>query len=567
MSLESSAIFERNVAALALRDTQLAADIRSSAPNPALVFLTARDGSTVPAVQLPDRTAALHSLYSPAQAARALLASARGAGCVVFLGLGAGFQIDAFLEDPETCSVLVIEKDAGTLRALLERVRCATLLTDPRVRVTVGLEGIRSGLFAAWQPALIGGLRTVPLGPWCEFERPFFQAAAAELEGAVAAVRADYSVQAHFGKRWFANMLLNMEAAERSGSGEIQGSRARVTAAGPSLDMQLSRLRGARGEGFLLACDTSLPALLTARILPDAVLSIDCQNHGYHHFFQDLPPKTRLFLDLASPPLLARRTGRPTFVASDHPFVSYLNARWKEFPRIDMSGGNVTHAAVSLARSLGARAITLYGADFSYVGGKPYCRGTYLYDIFHSLQNRVAPAESRFFSFLFRSPDTAKERVGESIRYTTGVLLDYRARLLGLMERLDAEVIPVEGGGLSLEKARTAEGTTGGTTGIATKEGLWKSDHARCSWREFLASYARDLAALPALGRAPGLSFHCLPGPQRELWATLLPVAARVLLEPADSQHSVPAIEMARTWALSRVRRVLRVKDAGVSHE
>ena len=553
MSSESSGVFERNVAALARRDAPLAADIRSSAPNPALIFLTARDGSTVPAVRLRDRTAALHSLYNPAQAARALLASSKGAGCVVFFGLGGGFHIDAFLENPEICSVLVIEKDAGTLRALLERVRCATLLKDPRVRVTVGLEGIRSGLFAAWQPALIGGLHSVPLGPWCEFERPFFESAAAELEGAVAAVRADYSVQAHFGKRWFTNMLLNMEAAEGSGTGELQGSSARVTAAGPSLDAQLRRLRDARGEGFLLACDTSLPALLTARILPDAVLSIDCQNHGYHHFFQGLPRQTRLFLDLASPPLLARKTDRPTFVASNHPFVSYLNARWKEFPRIDMSGGNVTHAAVSLARSLGARAITLYGADFSYIGGKPYCRGTYLYDIFHSLQNRLAPAESRFFSFLFRSPDTAKEQVGESIRYTTGVLLDYRTRLLGLMERLDAEVIAVEGGGLSLEKARMA----GGAPGAASGEELWKSGRARCSWRDFLGAYARDLAALPALGRFPGRSFHDLEAPQRELWATLLPVAARVLMECADSGHSVPALEMARTWALSRVTRVL----------
>jgi hypothetical protein len=553
MSPETSAVFERNMAAFGRRHAGLAAHVRSSAPNPVFIFLTARDGSTVPAVRLRDRDTSLHSLYDPSRAARSLFASSRGAGCIVFFGLGAGFQIDAFLEDPETCSVLVIEKDAGTLRALFERVGYATLLEDTRVHITVGLEGIRAGLCAAWQPALIGGLRSVPLGPWCELERVFFQAAAAELEGAVAEVRSDYSVQSHFGKRWFSNMLLNLEAAEHSGTGELRGSRARVTAAGPSLDAQMKRLGEAEREGFLLACDTSLPALLTAGIPPDAVLSVDCQNHGYHHFFKGLPQHTRMFLDLASPPLLARRTTRPTFVASNHPFVSYLNARWKEFPRIDMSGGNVAHAAVSLARALGAATITLYGADFSYVEGKPYCRGTYLYDIFQFQQNRLAPLESRVFSFIFRSSDTRKERIGQNIRYTTGVLLDYRARLLGLMKRLDAEVIPVAGAGLPLDTTLMTEHVSGSGTG----QELWKSSRARCGWRDFLGAYARDLSALPDLGRFPGRAFHDLEPQQRELWATLLPVAARVLMESADERHTVPALERARTWALSRVEHVL----------
>src|SRR5208337_3095759 len=132
-----------------------------------------------------------------------------------------------------------------------------------------------------------------------------------------------------------------------------------------------------------------------------------------------------------------------------------------------------------LAYCLGARAITVFGADFSYPGGKPYSRGTYLYDFFESSQSRIAPSESRFFSFVFRTPDTKKERTGAGFRYTTDVMLAYRDRLLRLMGEIPAEVTSVPGAGLPVvQPARN----TPPRRSICGEEG-WRSSQPSCGWR------------------------------------------------------------------------------------
>ncbi len=550
---DSARVLEANLAALSRGNPLLASTVSASVANPSLIFVDARNGALVPAVRLPGGNTPLHSLYDPMGESRKIMAGLRGAGCIVILGMGAGFAIAASLEDSGVSSVLVIEKDASTLRALMEHLPIEGLLQDSRVFVSAGLEGVRPALLAAWQPALMGGLATAPLRPWCERENRFFTAAAGELRAVVDEIRADYSVQAHFGKRWFSNMLLNMEPASSRVTDLPRVTRAHVIAAGPSLEHQLAMLSAREDHGYLLASDTSLPALRRAGIQPDGVLSIDCQSHGYHHFLQGIASQSTLFLDLASPRFLARRSARFVFAASGHPFAVYLDARWKRFPKMDTSGGNVTHAAVSLAQCLGARTITVYGADFSYPEGKPYSRGTYLYDLFDSSQTRLAPPESRFFSFIYRTPDTRKERVGASFRYTTDVMLAYRERFLRLMGAIPAEVVSVPGAGLALDHA--AENV--GPRSMASGEDGWRGSQPRCSWRRFLAEYAGDLEALPALTRPTGSSFRTLHGSEKELWGTLLPVAARVILDSPETAPGAAALEGARQWVLSRISRLI----------
>jgi hypothetical protein len=549
---DSPRVLETNLAALALRNASLAASIRSSPPNPSLVFVEARNGALIPAVRHPGGQAPLHSLYDPKGESRKLIAGMRNAGCIVLLGMGAGYAVAASLEAGGESSILVIEKDPSTLRALMEHLPIAALLEDPRVTVAAGLDGIRPALHFSWQPALMGGLVTAPLRPWCEREQPFFAAATEELRSIVEEVRSDYSVQAHFGKRWFSNMLLNMERAQSNVPDLSVVTKAHVVAAGPSLENQLALLAfPADDAGFLLATDTSLPALRRAGIQPGGVLSIDCQNHSYHHFLQGMPEKTALFLDLASPPLLARASARLTFTASSHPFAVYLDARWKRFPKIDTSGGNVTHAAVSLACCLGAQTITLYGADFSYPGGKPYARGTYLFDFFDSSQTRLFPSESRFFSFIYRSADTKKEPVGNGFRYTTDVMLAYRERLLRFFRIIPAEVTAMRGGGLSLDHPKQNPSPP------HVEDNAWRQSRPQCGWRRFLEDYAADLASLPGLSTPTGNSFRALGRSEHDLWGTLLPVAARVIMESAGVAPGAAALDAARRWTLSRIARVL----------
>jgi hypothetical protein len=395
----------------------------------------------------------------------------------------------------------------------------------------------------------MGGMRTVSLRPWCEQEQAFFDDAAHEVQAAIELVRADYGVQSHFGKHWLANILINIGRAEGPLPALPRSDTAAVTAAGPSLEMQLSRLASEREKLYLLATDTSLPALVRSGIRPDAVLSIDCQNHGYHHFLQGIPEGTALFLDLASPPLLGRYPVPTAFVASTHPFVRHLATRWKSLPVIDTSGGNVTHAAVSLVLALGARRVEVYGADFSYPSGKAYARGTYLYDHFWADQSRVSPAEARFFSFVHGSSRAQREVRAGRLLYTTPLLLGYRERFLELMSSTDAEIFPVPGTGLDLPRQEVKERTYA----VTQRTSPLSRDIARVGdWRELLSEYARNVE------RLSDFSKDC-SGAARELWETLLPVAARVVRDGVGPGPQ--AMEEARRWSLERIHRVLQPSD------
>jgi hypothetical protein len=578
-------LLERNLQALQARDPALADIVRGAAPDPRISRAEARDGSAVPVVGLPGGSLPLHSLYDPAREARRLAESVRGCGCCVVFGLGAGHHVAAILDAPDVCSVLVVDKNPSVIRALLTLAPLEGLIADARVRLLAG-HGAREALLRAWQPAIMGGLRTLALRAWCDQERAFFTAAAAEVQEGVEAVRADYGVQAHFGMRWTANILRNLDRAHLPLPPLPRHGSAIVAAAGPSLDLQAAEVARLRPGAVLIAADTAAPALTARGMAPDAVVSIDCQLWAYRHFMPGWNPGSVLFCDLASPPAITYRAPHAVFAAGGHPLSSYLCSRWRRLPRIDTSGGNVTHAAVGLARALGAETIYLAGADFSYPRAAMYARGTYVHDLFAASQGRFCTVESQWRAFLSRTANVTRERVDGGFRYRTPLLSAYRDRLMSLVGGLDADVVPLTGEGLPLTTVRRGDGATAGT-GAGTSAPFdaeapapfcsspsapfgaeapaavqsiipFEAAEPLCGWREAVDGYAEALAALQVPSRAPAQWLASLSPSQRELLWTLLPVAAAILRDRPDGEPPLQAVEAARVWVHGRA---LRARD------
>ncbi|HVO37897.1 MAG TPA: 6-hydroxymethylpterin diphosphokinase MptE-like protein [Spirochaetia bacterium] len=521
-------LFRENLGCLAAADPGLAARIAQVRPAPHLEFVEARSGALVPCAKRAGGSVALHSLFDPQREARRLYAATRGSGYLACLGLGAGFVPALFVEDPEPTGLLIIEKDPQVLHALFRALSFCPVLSDPRVRLVAGTGDIRASLASSFLPAISRDLRTVLLKPWCDEEREFFSRAADEVRAAVADIRSDFSVQAHFGKRWFANTLLNIASAPETFPVLPQCSEAHITAAGPSLEQGIPLLARRSPASFLLATDTSLPALVQQGVRPDAVVSLDCQIHSYRHFLAAMPRDILYFFDLASPAFLPRRAGaRCLFYASAHPFSQFASIHWMRLPRVDSTGGSVTHAAFSLARALGARTIHVYGADFSYPAGKAYARGTYQYDYFRGGESRLLPLESSFFSFIRRSALVREVQNGVPC-YTTSLLLHYKARF----EKLQANPGPelFHGG----KQPSTAE----------------------MHMREFLPGYRQLLQNLPAPSPPMGRYIMSLTADQRGLLSTILPIAASVIRETPDAAAGAAALETARQWALGRLWRL-----------
>jgi hypothetical protein len=556
----SDLIFRRNLLALSRSDHSLGDRLLDATPDPALTFRAAKTGSPVPVISRNGRESALHSLVDPEREAERLENAQPAGGFIVALGLGAGYLLKRYLASDATTGLLAVEYSAPMLRALLEEIDLSEIFIDERFSLLLdpSPEELGDAILSLYVPPLSGDMRSLPLRGRVDLDPEAFAAAAGALKAVLRRISDDYSVQAFFGKLWFKNAVRNLFAAERFSAPLPPVRRAAVSAAGPSLEGQIPALREAKAAGaFLIATDTSLPALVGRGLVPDAVLSIDCQHISYYHFLGGIPDGLPLILDLASPSTLCRLGDSVRFFSSGHPFCAYVSARWRPFPALDTSGGNVTHAALSLAEALGAESALLAGADFSYPEGKSYARGTYIYGYFGQSQSRLAPLESLFAGFLFRGSDMERETgegpSGEAYsRYLTKPLMAYREHLERFASRSPMEVIPLPGKGVHISTPR----------GLPSRETklrrVFAAGRAPCPAAEFLARYAKELRALPA-PRDPAISYlGSLSSEEKDLWTTLLPAASAFQREAGHGgMDAASLLETTRAWAVATVEEAL----------
>ena len=524
--MDKSYFFDRNLLALSRRNPELCS--RLSGAETTLNryrFLESRSGEVIPAWVAPQGIAhPLHSIMDPRKEAKRLVDSTESDGFLALLGLGGGYYAEAALERPDVGMTLVIEYDINALAELLCHRDYARLFGDPRFHLVVDEcgEALEKRVLALYQPVLYGGIRVIPLRSRTALQPELFAQAGDAINAAIDRVSADYSVQAHFGKRWLSNIIRNVDAAGKFQDTLPPIRRAAVCAAGPSLSSSIERLRDTRNEFFLIATDTSLPCLFDAGIKPDAVISIDCQHISYHHFMAGLPDETFLFLDLASPPLLASLSKRNQFFCGAHPLTRYISRVFRPLPELDTSGGNVSYAAVSLAERLGAREIELYGADFSYPAGVCYARGSYLFSVFASRQNRFASLEAQNSHFLFRAPLEKKTHPDTNAwYYETKTLRFYRQRLEEKSADLEAALIPVDGLGARISSARKAPPQR-----RALK--IFSSGKPAMESAEFLRLYRNEIAALREPGKNAAEYLATLKGEAQAVFSTILPVIAAI---------------------------------------
>jgi hypothetical protein len=492
-------------------------------------------------------------MVDPRKEGSRLAAPQADEGFLIFLGLGGGFQVEAALERQEVQQALAVEYGIHGAAELLASRDYTGLFGDPRFHLLVDPpeDVLARFILDAYRPALFGGVRLIPLRTRTSHDQERFSRAAGAVKAALDQLAADYSVQAHFGQRWFANMIRNLFQAERLGGSLPPIRHAAVCAAGPSLDAQLSLIAERRSSLYLIAADTALPALLHAGLAPDAAVSIDCQHISYYHFMEGIPPGIPLFLDLASPPLLAGRCGNPRFFAGGHPLARYISRYWRPFPEVDTSGANVTYAALSVAERLGAERVELYGADFSYPLGRTYARGTYLYPYFEARQNRLKPLEAHHSAFLYRtSPLEKVQGTGGLWYYETPSLRGYRERLEAKARLPGPEIRAAPGMGAPLVLVRPQPRPE------ARPLRLFAAGRARMSAEEFLSAYRRDIAALPLPEGHLARYMAGLDAGAGGVLTTLLPLAA-ALKRRGNCTDGRGVIKAAREYALGGLDEVM----------
>ena len=376
MSLEPPSPLARNVAALRLAQPEFELPPGGGTVQPVngAWRLQHADGSAV----------AIHSRNPEREADQAVerLLAAAVPDVIVVIGLALGYVGDALERRGWGGKLLAIEPEPATIAPLLERRDWTAWIEGDRLRILVAPQ--YRGAVDCWR--WFDDVSTEPV----TFVHPVFERI---RSGEVAAARAvlkrvrfDAASNAEArrtqGARYLLNTLRNLPAiAAEPGVAALRGAASRVpaiiVAAGPSLDSSLAAVRDMQDRALIIAVDTALRPLLSAGVRPHAVVAVDPSEANGRHLV-DLPPSGETFLiaeGSIDPFAVAGFSGRTFFFSvSDHHPWPWLRSLGVDTGQL-RAWGSVLTSAFDLALVMGADPVMFVGADLSYPGDRPYCRG------------------------------------------------------------------------------------------------------------------------------------------------------------------------------------------------
>lgn len=336
----------------------------------------------------------IHSAFDPQREAERIAGQHRQAAAGVLFGYG--------------CGHVALAWHASAPRPLLV-VECRPDLL-PAGRSTADQLPPGSGMFFAraeggrpLEEDVLRFIRSLPASSlkslaWMDtpgavaLDPPSWERARAAVKKIISDFMTNLYTELEFERLWFANILTNAGLLAQNGrlasmAGCLAGRSVLIVGAGPGLDRWLGWLREARRHAVILAVDTALKPLVSAGILPHAVISLDGQIHNLHDFTGVDTHKLTLLCDISVYPAIPRlpfarriffetadiieQDGRLAVIS--HPLTLWCKQAVGELGAA-RSGGNVGTSAIELARIFGAGRILLVGCDHAWPGGLTHAR-------------------------------------------------------------------------------------------------------------------------------------------------------------------------------------------------
>lgn len=360
---------------------------------------------------------------------------------ILFCGVGAGLQVEFFLENFTEKFCAICEPSLASLKSLLQIVDLSKIILNNRVRILEPIleEGFEKSFAENYLPVLDGNLRVLSLRTWENFYAEKLPLINAKISTSLKLIEVDFLTQANFGKVWLKNILRNLQLASTFKPGLPNFDKQKtafICGAGPSLSEKISYIKKKRDEIVIFATDTSFLPLIKNGIKADFFLSVDPQVFSSLHFKPSFAKKieknaikkTIGIFDLCGLNFLARlflQNGNPIlFTASRHPLVQYALS-FAPFPFAESGHGTVSLYALDVAHRLGFKKFETAGLDFCYIGGKTYANGSYLEHQALNSSSRFFPCETFFTKLMFRTK-VNKKKHSSHIDYESEVLLHYK---------------------------------------------------------------------------------------------------------------------------------------------
>ncbi|MBO6177420.1 MAG: motility associated factor glycosyltransferase family protein [Treponema sp.] len=373
----------------------------------------------------------MNSRYNPSLEAMNFAESVSD-GFIVTGGAGCALHILALLKKYPDSFIIAVEADQESLEFCRTFPAFIEAQSKPNVRF-ITEDKLEKELLENYIPVKYKNFSLSFIRAWEAENKELSVKIHDTVQKTLKRISADFSVQSHFGKIWHHNIIINSARTAPWSYSSPEKKQALICAAGPTLEDDIGYIKENSAQSCIIAADTAFSTLLEYGIIPDVTVSTDPQKISAEHFFncpvQSACKKTILFvLDISTNPVIAetvvKRGHKAVFYKNGHPLAQTLFP--DSLPLISAAGGTVTAACADFALKAGFTSITFTGADFAYVNGKPYARGTYLERGYNSSSRKLSTAETKYCGLMYRTELKHTENPGF---LTTEVMETYRNSL------------------------------------------------------------------------------------------------------------------------------------------
>lgn len=320
----------------------------------------------------------LHDPRDPVQEAEQMIRDYefRGEDITILMGFGLGYLPSAIRNrmHPDH-RLFILEADPEVLLRACEAIDLTRLLTAPGIRI-FAVDQTASLLKALEEEALrilAGRVNKLIYPPLYALHRETYDTAEQHIEAFIAEQKESFNTLTVHQDLVMENVLENLPAVMKAApvdcllSASAPGS-AVVVSAGPSLDKNISILKGFENRFLIIAVDAAVMSLVCNGIVPDLVVSIDPNpvngkkfDAVPSHLFSRLP---LVFSPTVCPSIPPRFQGAKFVFGSPNQLCRWalsLMGGATELP----TGFTVSHFAFYLARAMGADPIIFAGLDLA----------------------------------------------------------------------------------------------------------------------------------------------------------------------------------------------------------
>ncbi|MGP1586996.1 MAG: 6-hydroxymethylpterin diphosphokinase MptE-like protein [Treponemataceae bacterium] len=362
---------------------------------------------------------------------------------IVVGGIGNGYHIEQIRKINKKAFIICYEINEMSFNYLKNEIKLSNLCKDYKIIFTYA-EKLKDTIIQNFIPSIYHHFFSCFVRSWQNYNEQFIKDLNSLIDEAINIIQDDFSVQKYFGKIWMKNILENIlysNKMQKKIDVSVKSTCA-IVAAGPSLDSSILNLKKNQDDFTILATDTSLQVLLEHKIIPDFVFFIDAQTYSCEHLinhYQKQLKNSIFILDLCSNSSISKNLLRKNFnfifFNSGHPFCSCIeNYSQTKFLNLSTGMGTVTSCCFSFAKNFNFEKIVFFGSDFSYIGNKSYCKGTYLEKKFLNIQNKINTNEFQNTKLMYRT----KCFINEQNNLTSRILENYKQAQMKLNELTNA---------------------------------------------------------------------------------------------------------------------------------